>query len=89
MVESGTGRGENQLGVIIMLSHQSVCTLVDILENRISVMEVTDRDDMRELSIMKKCLAELANIGGGAAAMATELEFASVPRRGRRRKMHA
>lgn len=72
-----------------MLSQQSVCTLVDILENRISVMEVTDRDDMRELSIMKKCLAELAHISGNAVSMVTEMDFSAAPRRGRRRKMHA
>lgn len=71
-----------------MLSRQSVCTLVDILENRISVMEVTDRDDMRELSVMKKCLAELASIAGTSVGAMTEMDFAA-PRRGRRPKLHA
>lgn len=81
-----------------MLSKQSVTTLVDILENRISMMEVTDRDDLRELSVMKRCLAELSSLAGTGMSMEGTLmagmmsmEYSDVPRRGRRRKvlMHA
>ena len=68
-----------------MLSPQSVSTLVDILENRISVMDVTDRDDLREMSIMKRCLSELTSITGNG--MGTAAEFADMPRRGRRKKL--
>ena len=49
-----------------MLSNQSYSTLNDMLQNRISVMDVTDREDMRELMIMKRCLAELSAIAGTA-----------------------
>ena len=72
-----------------MLSRQSVSTLVDILENRISVMDVTDRDDLREMAVMKRCLAELSGIGGITAQSMNEMEFSALPRRGRRRKLHA
>lgn len=72
-----------------MLSPQSVTTLRDILENRISVMEVTDRDDMRELSVMKRCLAELAAIAGTPLVRELDFSMIDMPRRGRRRALHA
>lgn len=71
-----------------MLSPQSVSTLVDILENRISVMDVTDRDDLREMTVMKRCLNELASING-MPMTAQEMSMMDAPRRGRRKKLHA
>lgn len=71
-----------------MLSNQSVATLVDMLENRISVMDITDRDDMRELMGMKRILAELSAAAGTPAVRTLEIDF-EMPRRGRRRKMYA
>ncbi len=69
-----------------MLSSQSVNTIRDMVENRISVMDVTDRDDMRELMGMKRILAELAIIAGTDAIRSMDFDF-EMPRRGRRRKM--
>lgn len=68
-----------------MLSNQSVHTLMDLLQNRISVMDVTDREDLRELTIMKRCLNELAGIAG--SGMAIEGDFTGIARRGRRKKV--
>ena len=69
-----------------MLSPQSVSTLVDILENRISVMDITDRDDLREMTVMKRCLNELSTLTG-VAMTAAEMSMLDAPRRGRRKKL--
>ena len=66
-------------------TRQSLTTLIDLVENKLSCMEVWDRDDRREAQLLKCCLEELqaanSESGNGVA-------FANpVPRRGRRRKV--
>ena len=66
-------------------TRQSLITLIDLVENKLSCMEVWDRDDRREAQLLKSCLEELqaarSETGGNVA-------FANpVPRRGRRRKV--
>lgn len=65
-------------------TRQSLITLIDLVENKLSCMEVWDRDDRREAQLLKCCLEELqaANSEGGSVAFANP-----VPRRGRRRKV--
>ena len=66
-------------------TRQSLITLIDLVANKLSCMEVWDRDDRREAQLLKCCLEELqaanSESGNGVA-------FANpVPRRGRRRKV--
>ncbi|MGE3770201.1 MAG: hypothetical protein AB7G06_04545 [Bdellovibrionales bacterium] len=68
-----------------MLSAQSVNTLRDLLENRLSMMDITDREDLREATIMKRALNELMRVGGQAIEAG---DFADLlPRRGRKKKI--
>ncbi len=68
----------------MQFTRQSLTTLIDLVENKLSCMEVWDRDDRREAQLLKCCLEELqaANSEGGGVAFANP-----VPRRGRRRKV--
>ncbi len=65
-------------------TRQSLITLIDLVENKLSCMEVWDRDDRREAQLLKSCLEELqaARSEGGNVAFSNP-----VPRRGRRRKV--
>lgn len=66
------------------LSRQSIGALMDLIENKLSCMTVTDRDDLREKVNLQKAMCELSSLGGlnqGDNAMG------EVPRRGRRRRI--
>ena len=41
------------------LSKRSIDVLTDLLENKLSCMQVYDRDDARELAILEQCRREL------------------------------
>lgn len=66
-------------------TRQSLTTLIDLVENKLSCMEVWDRDDRREAQLLKSCLEELqtarSESGNGVSYAG------AVPRRGRRRKV--
>ncbi len=69
----------------MLLSKESVETLSDLIENRLSIMTVSDQDDLREQMKLKRALLELQNdavIHDGAFSA-----LAAIPRRGRRRKV--
>lgn len=68
-----------------MLSNQSVNTIMDLLQNRLSAMEITDREDLREATIMKRALAEIARLTGHSVQGDDFLDV--IPRRGRKRKL--
>jgi aminoglycoside phosphotransferase (APT) family kinase protein len=70
---------------MITLSRESVITLSDLIENRLSMMHVGDRDDLREMVALRKALAELHGIDAVAAGILKSHD--SIPRRGRRRKV--
>ncbi len=73
------------------MSRQSVSALLDLIENKMSMMTVNDRDDLREMIVLKRCLAELNAIGFEASESRVShgvlAAFAEVPRRGRRRRI--
>lgn len=68
----------------MMISKESLGLLVDLVENKLSCMQVSDREDMREAVMLQRCLGELQGAGIQAIGEDTLL---GVPRRGRRRKM--
>ena len=46
----------------MVLSRQSIETLVDLVENKLDCMEVSDREDARELAKLEKCRRELLDL---------------------------
>lgn len=50
------------------LSRQSVETLMDLVEIKISYMDVLDRDDAKELRALERCRDELKAFTGSATA---------------------
>jgi hypothetical protein len=69
----------------MMLSKDSIDAVSDLIENRISMMHIGDRDDLREMVALKRALAELQ--GTSAAEAGVLKNFGDIPRRGRRRKV--
>jgi hypothetical protein len=62
------------------LSKRSIEMLLDLVEIKISSMDVADREDARHLQMLERCRAELKAVDSGetAAAMVT---FANPARR--------
>ncbi len=67
-----------------MLSKPCVTALVDLIDNKLSSMAVTDRDDLREFNVLQRALNELQGLQHSSSS---EAEFGNIPRRGRRRKV--
>lgn len=63
------------------LSKRSVETLVDLVEIKLSTIQVFDREDAREVAILERALNELTASNGGGDGTA------GPGRRGRRPKM--
>jgi hypothetical protein len=64
------------------LSKQSIETLIDLVEIKISYMDVLDRDDAKELRGLECCRDELKAIG--ATLTADVVPFARASRRAMR-----
>jgi len=66
------------------LSRRCAETLIDLVEIKLSCLEITDREDLREKELLMRCVqelnAELLGENGSAAA------FATPKKRGRRPK---
>ena len=50
------------------MSKQSVETLMDLVEIKISYMDVLDRDDAKELRVLERCRDELKALTAGVTA---------------------
>ena len=50
------------------LSRQSVETLIDLVEIKISYMDVLDRDDAKELRVLERCRDELKAVNSTVTA---------------------
>ncbi len=46
------------------LSRRSIQTLMDLVENKLSCMQVVDREDARELAILESARRELSLLAG-------------------------
>ncbi len=46
------------------LSRRSIQTLMDLVENKLSMMQVVDREDARELAILESARRELSQMAG-------------------------
>ncbi len=68
------------------LSKDSIEAIRDMIENRLSMMMIGDRDDLREQITLKKALTELR--GESTSVPAGVLKnYMNIPRRGRHRKL--
>jgi hypothetical protein len=61
------------------LSKRSIEMLLDLVEIKISYMDVSDREDARDLQLLERCRQELVALDRGAAEAI--LPFARNPRR--------
>jgi hypothetical protein len=68
------------------LSRQTVGALMDLIENKLSCMTVSDRDDLREKVCLQRALSELSSMSGSNREI-EDISFGFVPRRGRRRRL--
>ena len=65
------------------LSKRSIDTLTDLIEIKLSCIQVYDREDARELAVLEQARRELQNLSGDPQS--SVLAFAdAAPRRGRR-----
>lgn len=69
------------------LSKDVVATLVDLIENKLAVLQIGTRDDLREVVVLQHCLGELRGLGPDELSF--PLTVNEIPRRGRRRKIAA
>jgi hypothetical protein len=65
------------------LSRQTVTSLIDLIENKLSYMTVQDREDLREKVSLQKAMCELSVLAG---ASMDDDSLSDMPRRGRRRR---
>lgn len=66
------------------MSKEILGMLVDLIENKLSCMQISDRDDMREVMMLQRALGELSSENGSDVGLAGTT---AMPKRGRRRKM--
>ncbi len=63
------------------LSKESAAAVSDLIENKLAIMTIDDRDDLREMVALKRALIELRGTSDDT------LSYGDIPRRGRRRKV--
>jgi len=63
------------------LSRDTIGVLVDLIENKLSMMQIGDREELREIVTLQRSLKELQSLSENAEALQ------EVSRRGRRRKL--
>lgn len=66
------------------MSKEILGMLVDLIENKLSCMQISDRDDMREVMMLQRALSELNGANGAEPCVAGAL---TMPKRGRRRRI--
>jgi len=67
----------------MMLSRLTASILIDLVENKLAMLQIDDREDLREVVALKRCLCELKGTTGPTAST----EATEIPHRGRHRKL--
>jgi len=67
------------------LSKSTVGVLVDMIENKLAMLQISDREELREVMTLQRCLAELQGFAPheGEAGKSPD----EIPHRGRHRKL--
>jgi hypothetical protein len=73
--------------IFMALSKESLDSIRDMIENRLSMMMIGDRDDLREHIVLKKALTELLDTT--CMPVGHLKNYVEIPRRGRHRKLSA
>jgi len=68
----------------MMLSKDTVSVLVDMIENKLALIQISDRDELREVMTLQRCLSELRS----AINPSNEKSTDDIPTRGRHRKLN-
>jgi len=55
------------------LSRRSIQTLTDLVENKLSMMQVVDREDARELAALEAACREVTSLAGLRGSSATRV----------------
>lgn len=76
--------GSSERGTAMTMSRRCIDTLIDLVEIKLSCLEVTDREDMRERELLLRCAQELRAEASGEDGRNTE--FSAPKRRGRKPK---
>ncbi len=69
----------------MILSKESVVALSDLIENKLSMMHIGNRDDLRERRALELALAELRDQEDVRGAIIKQIS--TIPQRGRHRKV--
>ncbi len=69
----------------VSLSRRSVEMLLDLVEIKISYMDIADREDARDLVVLERCREELRSLTGHAGAAAVSASVSLARRVGRPR----
>lgn len=69
----------------MMISKSDSEVLIDLIENKLHGMQVSDRDELRQMIALQRVLGELKGIDAMQAGVLKD--FSEIPRRGRRRKV--
>lgn len=67
----------------MMLSKDTVSVLVDMIENKLAMIQISDREELREVMTLQRCLTELR----GSMSSETSKTTDDIPTRGRHRKL--
>ncbi len=67
------------------LSKRVVETLIDLVEIKLSCVEVYDREDKREIAALERCRQELQNLLEGGAGSTSAVASLAAEFKGRRR----
>ncbi len=67
------------------LSKQTIAMLLDLVEIKISYMDVADREDARDLQVLERCRAELKALDRGEPSTLVPFAASPVRRPGRPR----
>lgn len=88
---SGIGKGQapppglsETRGNAMTMSRRCIDTLIDLVEIKLSCLEITDREDMRERELLMRCVQELQAEARGEDGHASD--FSAPKRRGRKPK---
>jgi Mg2+ and Co2+ transporter CorA len=71
--------------MVMALTKETIEAISDLIENKLTMMHIGDRDDLRQMVALKRALSELRGITLEEAGLLKD--FGEIPRRGRRRKV--
>jgi hypothetical protein len=72
----------------MMISNETAAVLADLIENKLAVLDVDGREELREVLTLQRCLAEIKGFDAVPNnGLLKSFEGVTIPTRGRRRKI--